>query len=83
MKLKSFRIFRYKSIVDSGECTLSSDFTILIGKNESGKTAILEALRDFDRDQRGAHAAYRVHGVLGHGEHHHDSLCHAGAFHKS
>ena len=49
MKLKEFRITHYKSILDSGTCRLSSDLTILLGKNESGKTAILEALRDFDR----------------------------------
>ncbi|MFA5262023.1 MAG: AAA family ATPase [Candidatus Omnitrophota bacterium] len=49
MKLKKFRITHYKSIIDSGYCCLSSDLTILLGKNESGKTAILEALRDFDR----------------------------------
>ncbi|HQO59135.1 MAG TPA: AAA family ATPase [Candidatus Omnitrophota bacterium] len=49
MKLKKFRITHYKSIVDSGYCCLSSDLTIFLGKNESGKTAILEALRDFDR----------------------------------
>lgn len=51
MKVKSFRILDYKSIVDSGECRFSNDFAVLIGKNESGKTAILEALRDFDREQ--------------------------------
>lgn len=51
MKLKKFRIHHYKSIIDSGDCPLSSDFTILIGKNESGKTSLLEALRDFDREQ--------------------------------
>ena len=43
----SFRIKNYKSIVDTGTCYLASDLTILAGKNESGKTAILEALRDF------------------------------------
>ncbi len=49
MNLSKFRITNYKSIVDSGYCTLASDVTILIGKNESGKTAMLEALRDFDQ----------------------------------
>ncbi len=46
-KLIKFRIQHYKSIEDSGWCWLASDLTILAGKNESGKTAILEALRDF------------------------------------
>ena len=50
MKLIKFRITKYKSIKDSGYCWLASDLTILAGKNESGKTAILEALRDFDTD---------------------------------
>lgn len=48
MKLIKFRIEDYKSITDSGNCWLSSDMTVLAGKNESGKSAILEALRDFD-----------------------------------
>jgi len=48
MKLLKFRIQYYKSIKDSGWCWLASDLTMLAGKNESGKSAILEALRDFD-----------------------------------
>ena len=48
MKVKKFRIKNYKSIVDSGDCYLSDRITILAGKNESGKTAILEALEDFN-----------------------------------
>ena len=47
MNLIKFRIQHYKSIKDSGWCWLASDLTILAGKNESGKSAILEALRDF------------------------------------
>ncbi len=50
MKLKGFQILNYKSIKDSGYCDLSSDITILAGKNESGKSAILEALSCFDID---------------------------------
>lgn len=49
MKLNKFRIINYKAIADSGECDLLADrITILAGQNESGKTSILEALRDFD-----------------------------------
>ena len=48
MKVKKFRIKNYKSIVDSGDCYLTDTITILAGKNESGKTAILEALEDFN-----------------------------------
>ena len=48
MKIKKFRIKNYKSIKSSDWCYLAPDITILAGKNESGKTGILEALRDFD-----------------------------------
>ena len=48
VKIKKFRIKNYKSIVDSGDCYLTDTITILAGKNESGKTAILEALEDFN-----------------------------------
>lgn len=51
MKLVKFRIENYKSIVDSGDCYFSDGITILAGKNESGKTSILEALEDFDKDR--------------------------------
>jgi predicted ATP-dependent endonuclease of OLD family len=45
----SFQIRNFKSIKDSGVCTFSKDnVTVLAGQNESGKTAILTALRDFD-----------------------------------
>lgn len=50
MKLKKFRIKNYKSIIDSGDCYLTDTVTILAGKNESGKTSILEALEDFDTE---------------------------------
>jgi len=45
--LESFRIKNYKSIKDSGVCYLDNFITVLAGKNEAGKTAILEALEDF------------------------------------
>ena len=48
MKVKKFRIKNYKSIIDSGDCYLTSNVTVLAGKNESGKTSILEALEDFN-----------------------------------
>jgi len=52
MKLKKFRIKNYKSIIDSGDCYLTDTISILAGKNESGKTSILEALEDFDTDNK-------------------------------
>lgn len=51
MKNIKFRIKNYKSIVDSGDCYFSDKITILAGKNESGKTSILEALEDFHQDR--------------------------------
>ena len=51
MELISFRIQNFKSIIDSGECYLAKDITIFAGKNESGKTNILEALEHFNVDK--------------------------------
>lgn len=62
MRLKSFRIKNYRSIKDSGICYLSGDgITILAGKNESGKTAILEALEDFDTERPIREASIHIH----------------------
>jgi AAA15 family ATPase/GTPase len=47
MRVLSFRVRNYKSIKDSGICYLAEGITILAGKNESGKTSLLEALEDF------------------------------------
>ena len=44
MRLASVHIKRFKSVDDSGEFDLESDITALVGKNESGKTAALQAL---------------------------------------
>ena len=43
MKLKAVRIQNYQSIIDSNEFEIG-EVTCLVGKNESGKTAILRAL---------------------------------------
>jgi len=51
MKIKKFRIWNYKSIKDSQDCYFSQKVTILAGKNESGKTSILEALEDFNANR--------------------------------
>ena len=44
MRLVSVQAQSYKSITDSGEFPADPDVTCLVGKNESGKTAVLEAL---------------------------------------
>ncbi len=49
MRLKSFRIKNFKSIIDTGECHLSGEDNILVlaGQNEAGKSAVMEALDFF------------------------------------
>lgn len=44
MRLLSAHISKFKSVNDSTEFDLTGDVTALVGKNESGKTAALEAL---------------------------------------
>lgn len=44
MKLKSFQIKNYKVIDDTGPVKLDPKLTALVGRNESGKTAIMKAL---------------------------------------
>lgn len=48
MKLIKFRVKNYKSIIDSGDCYPANGVTILAGKNEAGKSSLLEALEDFN-----------------------------------
>lgn len=50
-KIIKFRIKDYKSIIDSGTFYLDEKLTVLAGKNESGKTSILEAIEDFDTEK--------------------------------
>lgn len=48
MKLNSFRIQSYRSILDSNWCPFSADnVNAIVGQNESGKTSVLEALHCF------------------------------------
>lgn len=44
MKLISAELRRYRSIEDGSEFAVESDVTCLVGKNESGKTAVLQGL---------------------------------------
>jgi len=46
-----FRIKNYRSIKDTDKCYLDEKITVLAGKNGAGKTAILEALEDFNSDK--------------------------------
>lgn len=47
MKLKGFRIQMYKCVLDSGTVE-TGPLTVLVGKNESGKTTLLKALHKFN-----------------------------------
>ena len=49
MKLIAFEIKNFRSIKKSGICYITSPITILAGKNESGKTNIIEALEKFNK----------------------------------
>ena len=51
MQVKSTRVQNFRCIRDSGDVLFTSDLTILIGENESGKTALLDALYCFNRGQ--------------------------------
>jgi ABC-type transport system involved in cytochrome c biogenesis ATPase subunit len=44
MKLKKVRICKFRNFLDSGEVPIEPDITCLVGKNESGKTALLHAV---------------------------------------
>lgn len=51
MKLRKFRLKGYRCVEDSGIVHLATDLTILAGKNESGKSAILDGISFFTTDQ--------------------------------
>ncbi|MFD2024187.1 AAA family ATPase [Promicromonospora aerolata] len=44
MRLMSFRVRRYRNVLDSTEVSVEGDVTTLVGMNESGKSAMLDAL---------------------------------------
>jgi predicted ATPase len=45
MKLKKVHVKNYRSIIDSGEFEIDAHKTILVGPNEAGKTALLQAIQ--------------------------------------
>jgi len=48
VRLKSFQVKKFRNVVDSGDVEVESDVTCLVGKNEAGKSALLEALYLFN-----------------------------------
>jgi predicted ATP-dependent endonuclease of OLD family len=51
MRLRKFRVKAYRCIHDSGDITVG-DLAAFIGRNESGKTTILQALTLLNKDER-------------------------------
>src|SRR4030065_2648553 len=51
MRLRKFRVRAYRCIHDSGEITVG-DLAAFVGRNESGKTTILQALILLNKDER-------------------------------
>jgi len=53
MRLLSFQVKNYRSIIDSSIIKLSEfdNVSVLAGQNESGKSSVLKALYDFERNQ--------------------------------
>lgn len=47
MKMTAFRVENYRNIMDSGWVE-TNDVTVIVGKNESGKTSLLKALWKFN-----------------------------------
>jgi predicted ATPase len=44
MRIERFRIHNYKGFLDAGEIPLSPGFNVVVGRNNAGKTALVEAL---------------------------------------
>src|SRR3989338_7623131 len=51
MRLRKFRVRAYRCIHDSGEIKVG-DFAAFVGRNESGKTTILQALTLLNKEER-------------------------------
>jgi predicted ATPase len=52
MRLKTVQVKLFRHILDSSEVEIQPDVTCIVGKNESGKTAFLEALRRLNPAQK-------------------------------
>ena len=54
MRLKAFDVKHYKTILGSGRVEIDANVTCLMGKNEAGKSAVMQALWKFN-NVSGAH----------------------------
>jgi hypothetical protein len=48
MRLKAFRVKNYKTVLDSGRVEIDTNVACLMGKNEAGKSAVMQALWKFN-----------------------------------
>lgn len=48
MRLKAFRVANYKTVLNSGPVEIDRNVTCLMGKNEAGKSAIMQAFWKFN-----------------------------------
>ncbi len=65
MKLRKFRLKGYRCVENSGIVHTATDLTILAGKNESGKSAILDGISFFMNDQGSLPFTDRTQGYDG------------------
>jgi predicted ATPase len=63
MQLKSFEISKFKSIIQV-KCYVSPKITVLAGKNESGKTNILEALEKLNKESMFKEDEKPLHSIV-------------------
>ena len=52
MRIEKVMIRNFRSIIDTGEISLDEKITILLGKNEQGKTNFLKALESFGKEYK-------------------------------
>jgi predicted ATP-dependent endonuclease of OLD family len=52
MEIEAIRVQNFRCVRDSGKIAFNSGVTFLIGENESGKSAILDALTHFNYGQK-------------------------------
>jgi len=61
MRLRAAQVWNYRSIVDSGLVEVTDRVSVLIGKNEQGKTTFLRALLSFNTKDRYSSADFPTH----------------------
>lgn len=65
VKLVSVEVDHFKNILKSGVVVIQPDVTCVVGKNESGKTAFLQALHRFNPAQPNVMFNAQRHILLG------------------